>query len=519
MPQPLFATLPSRSAASLSEEVNAWLRQALRPASCSDARIVQLPPWHAGIGSALMMFASFALLAIEYNYTVVASGSWKFALGLSPPTHEFFFEPLGSCQAEARQRKPTDVPICTDHVCSDLITMLHKGVRTIRVLNYVSKAQRLNIPLPQAALLPRTSEFLAASGLTFLEVHAHVLRLLLLPRPWLRAQLESVAPPVALAEAGVHVRTSELGDDCGRDGCRGRVPLDSYANVLKQLDVGSLFVASDVNSTAARLGTLVPARVSIAHRDTYLLPEGTMAEKAADKLTPQQVKALTGDALVDMLLLARAPYFVGTESSWLKVVLSLRLLRGAEHFGRSAAVGVLSASNDTEFGTTHLRRGLRFDGSTRAVWSNSTAFAAYLSSTLPFTCWQQCTGHASRHGLCVPCVTRHCPGRLHHYRCHCGHGEGRWCPAMQAKLEERSGSLPSCSVRMLKQTSVQSPCTPGKTFGCQRRPPSRDGFAAAVWVRKGCRGHFEATLAGTRSAVQCGRAGQKGPEECSVRVY
>ena len=50
MPQPLFATLPSRSAASLSEEVNAWLRQALRPASCSDARIVQLPPCTQELG-------------------------------------------------------------------------------------------------------------------------------------------------------------------------------------------------------------------------------------------------------------------------------------------------------------------------------------------------------------------------------------------------------------------------------------------------------------------------------------
>ena len=462
-----------------------------------------------------MMFASFALLAIEYNYTVVASGTWKFASGLSPPTHEFFFEPLGSCQVEARQRKPTDVPICTDHICGDLISMLHRGVRTIRVLNYVSKSRRVNIPLPQPALLPRTSEFLAARGLTFLEVHAHVLGLLLQPRPWLRAQLESVAPPVALAEAGVHVRTSELGDDCARDLCRERVSLDSYAYVLKQLDVRSLFVASDVNSTAARLGALVPTRVSISRRDTYLLPEGTMAEKAADKLTPQQVKALTTDAILDMLLLARAPYFIGTESSWLKVVLSLRLLRGAEHYGRSAAVGTSSESNDTE-SRTHLRA-LRFGGTTSAIWSNGTEFAAYLSNALPFNCWQQCTGHASRHGLCVPCVTRHCPGRLHHYKCHCAHGERR-CPAILARLEERAGSRTNCSVSMMKQLSA-SPCTPGATFGCQRRPPSRDGFAAVVWVRKGCRGLFEARVAGTSNAVQCGRAGRKGQEECNVRVY
>ena len=53
--------------------------------------------------------------------------------------------------------------------------------------------------------------------------------------------------------------------------------------------------------------------------------------------------------------------------------------------------------------------------------------------------------------------------------------------------------------------------------GCESRP-----FLWA-WSKRqqaccGPHAHVN-TLAGTRSAVQCGRAGQKGPEECSLRVY
>ena len=97
-------------------DVNRWLLDTLRPASCDSAHIMVLPAWHAGVGSSLLMFARLAMLGIEHGYTIVPLGwredhprehfqLWKFATGLDPPTHEFFLEPLSSCGVEARRRR------------------------------------------------------------------------------------------------------------------------------------------------------------------------------------------------------------------------------------------------------------------------------------------------------------------------------------------------------------------------------------------------------------------------------
>ena len=67
-----------------------WFDAALRPANCSSARIAYLPPWSAGIMSSIWVYTSFVMLAVEHGYTVVPIGEWKFARGLSPPTHEYY---------------------------------------------------------------------------------------------------------------------------------------------------------------------------------------------------------------------------------------------------------------------------------------------------------------------------------------------------------------------------------------------------------------------------------------------
>ena len=84
--------------------VDAWLEQTLKPVSCAAARIAYVPPWHAGIGSALAVYACYAMLAVEHGYTVVPVRTWRFARGLTPPSHEHYFEPLSSCTAEADRR-------------------------------------------------------------------------------------------------------------------------------------------------------------------------------------------------------------------------------------------------------------------------------------------------------------------------------------------------------------------------------------------------------------------------------
>jgi hypothetical protein len=94
----------------------AWLLRTLRPATCDvRTRIALLPMHHSGIGSSLLVWASYALLCVEHGYTVVPHGTWKFAKGLEPATHESFFEPLASpaCTAEASRRVATAAASCT----------------------------------------------------------------------------------------------------------------------------------------------------------------------------------------------------------------------------------------------------------------------------------------------------------------------------------------------------------------------------------------------------------------------
>lgn len=173
----------------------------LRPNDCTTARIALIAPWTAGIGSSLLTFASFALLAVEHGYTVVPHGQWPFAHGLLPPTHEHFFLPLSTCGAEAARRLDvTDsrfVPgktmgSSTQHT-EDFARLLREGHRTVRLVTMaVKRSAAVRFPFVIRSM-NRTLGFAVAQGLTFNHVAAALVTRLTAPRPWLHGALPSAA--------------------------------------------------------------------------------------------------------------------------------------------------------------------------------------------------------------------------------------------------------------------------------------------------------------------------------------
>jgi len=356
----------------------AWLLRTLRPATCDvRTRIALLPMHHSGIGSSLLVWASYALLCVEHGYTVVPHGTWKFAKGLEPATHESFFEPLASpaCTAEASRRVaaadaakaaagarrgkggrgPPNASTAAAaagalvgvlDVSTALVFAMQlaaaKPPPTLRLLMYhPPRHTKADISLRGAhARLPRTRAFTRHAGLGLVEVFAQLVSLLCVPRAWVAAAARMQLTPILLGvDAAVHVRAgTDLAflDRCKGQHCaRGVVPrghgveLYKYLAEVAALRAVRIYVASDVADMAQKLqhaaGAAVAAPIMFIARRVALAVQVEAAERAVKGMRPESVQRLTLDAILDMQVLVGAPSFVGCDSSWRTIVLLRRL--------------------------------------------------------------------------------------------------------------------------------------------------------------------------------------------------
>ena len=321
-------------------DVNRWLLDTLRPASCDSARIMVLPAWHAGVGSSLLMFARLAMLGIEHGYTIVPLGwreddardhfqLWKFATGLDPPTHEFFFEPLSSCGVEARRRR-ANTTVWHYLKGPNIFELLRRGVHTVRIAQLQNRRWGLAgqlVDIIDGAGFNRTARFAERRGLRLADIQAHLLGLVLQPRPWLAVRLREWGRNT---DAAMHVRAGDfvLDGRCRGSDCRGHTQLSDYLEVVKASGARHVFVASDVPSTTSRL-RLLATDIYFFNRSSFVVGGRLAAESVVTRLPPKDVMVLTTDVLVDMHVLEVAPLLVGSQSSWWPILCALRTLRGA----------------------------------------------------------------------------------------------------------------------------------------------------------------------------------------------
>ena len=320
-------------------DVNRWLLDTLQPASCDSARIMVLPAWHAGVGSSLLMFARLAMLGIEHGYTIVPLGwredqggpfqLWKFATGLDPPTHEFFLEPLSSCGVEARRRR-ANTTVWSQYDRVNIFELLRRGVHTVRIAQLQNRRWGLAgqlVDIIDGAGFNRTARFAERRGLRLADIQAHLLGLVLQPRPWLAVRLREWGRNT---DAAMHVRAGDfvLDGRCRGSDCRGHTQLSDYLEVVKASGARHVFVASDVPSTTSRL-RLLATDVYFFNRSSFVVGGRLAAESVVTRLPPKDVMALTTDVLVDMHVLEVAPLLVGSQSSWWPILCALRTLRGA----------------------------------------------------------------------------------------------------------------------------------------------------------------------------------------------
>ena len=352
--------------------IQAWLDRALRPVSCATARMAFVPPWHAGIGSSLFTFASFAMLAVEHGYAIYPTGVWKFARGSFPPTHEHFFEPLSTCSGEAHRRLNSGAVTNTrftrarrwanstfhgDH----FVSLLSEGLQSVRLVTLESPKRGRPNPFPfRLSNVWHVLELARKHSWSFDEMFSLMLSRIMQPRPWLRAQLEllSLAPPAFAAAGGsfappfgaaVHIRGSEFTGDA-----RVPIPLADYIKLMAQLPPSArrvIYLASDVPNITSQMelqmvdwpGGWKPRFVAGAGFGISLVlstrdksGQHPSAESAVSRLKTEEVRRVTTEALIDMYALAAATNYIGTASNWAQVVLLLRLAANRTHFGRSS---------------------------------------------------------------------------------------------------------------------------------------------------------------------------------------
>ena len=192
--------------------------------------------------------------------------------------------------------------------------------------------------------MPRTLAFARQHQLSFAEVFAVLLRRLTQPRPWLHQLLRTVPSH----EFGLHVRRSEFTGDN-----RAPVPLADFvqaAQVFQRKSSGEcvIYVASDVANMTALLKAklLRVSQLKQPHFVAYQAGADTLCSterqrfSAAESLVKvadaETVRRLTAHALIDLLVLASAPEYLGSCGNWANLVLLLRLARSRTHFVHSA---------------------------------------------------------------------------------------------------------------------------------------------------------------------------------------
>ena len=194
------------------------------------------------------------------------------------------------------------------------------------------------------ARMPRTLAFARQHQLSFAEVFAVLLRRLTRPRPWLEELLRTVPSH----DLGLHVRRSEFTGDA-----RAPVPvsdfvLEAQAKAGKRFAERVIYVASDVANVTTQLraelrGDRQQQPRFVAYRgaraDTVCNTQTRQRCSAVEKLVKaadaETVRRLTAHALIDLLVLASAPEYLGSVGNWASLVLLLRLARSRTQFARS----------------------------------------------------------------------------------------------------------------------------------------------------------------------------------------
>jgi hypothetical protein len=353
----------------------------LKPANCSSARIAYLPPWSAGIMSSIWVYTSFVMLAVEHGYTVVPIGEWKFARGLSPPTHEHYFQPLSGCVAEAAARlkrsgSVTDTRFTrgnsktvkvTQHT-DDFLRLVKEWTPAVRLVTLRLKTGSINFPF-KFRHMNRTLAFAQRHGLTFHGMFASLLQRIATPRPWLHEQLQQQAATAATAacwafapayDAALHLRLAELHHDR-----RAPVDLNDFVTALSNSSQDRVvYVASDKPNITKDLEQVASMRASgarlrfISHDAVAWCgswcqsKDHVSAEYVVTRVDSRTVRHITTDALIDMFSLVAAPEYVGSDGNWAGVVLMLRHAYREHYFTRSKVLYRFNRAKGGS-GTTH----------------------------------------------------------------------------------------------------------------------------------------------------------------------
>ena len=340
-----------------------WFDAVLKPANCSSARIAYLPPWTAGIMSSIWVYTSFVMLAVEHGYTVVPIGEWKFARGLSPPTHEHYFQPLSGCVAEAaaRLKRPGSVTdtrftrgnsktVKTTQHTDDFLRLVKEWTPAVRLVTLRLKRGWVNFPF-KFRHMKRTLAFAQRHGLTFIGMFASLLQRIATPRPWLHEQLQQQAATAATAacwafapayDAALHLRLAEFHHDR-----RAPVELNDFVTALSNSSQDRVvYVASDTPNITKDLEQVASMRASgarlrfishdaVAWCGSSCQTKHLSAEDVVTRMDSRIVRRITTDALIDMFSLVAAPEYVGSDGNWAGVVLMLRHAYREHYFIRS----------------------------------------------------------------------------------------------------------------------------------------------------------------------------------------
>eukprot|EP00658_Telonema_sp_P-2_P061127 TRINITY_DN49889_c0_g1_i1.p1 TRINITY_DN49889_c0_g1~~TRINITY_DN49889_c0_g1_i1.p1 ORF type:complete len:525 (-),score=127.19 TRINITY_DN49889_c0_g1_i1:129-1703(-) len=327
-----------------AQQVRAWFDETWSPPDCGTAKIVLVPPQNfGGVGSELNTLTSILILARELGYTPVPVNSltkphrWHFSGGCDGgmATFECEFQPLGRCStpevraARLRWARPA-------FSAKEFQSLAYWGYRTV----YLHRLDAANLSLKLSVVPAMAARLGVPLQIFYSQALSHIVR----PREPLQHRIDQTLAGIRDAthgqrasSVGLHIRGAEFNDG------RVQVPLARYFEEVDRIanelpaDPSRLVVATvtdmhDLNaSVVQREVGAKPYKVIFPTKARLLAPGvevataarlGNAVSAAGEGVTP---RALLRDAIVDLMILVEADYFLGTSSNWVFVALSLRL--------------------------------------------------------------------------------------------------------------------------------------------------------------------------------------------------